>query len=111
MAVIGPNANYSQGDSGYYGPGNPCAVQQWKNMVDAVAAHASKVVTTLGVPGGDESNDMSGIPAAVAMAAAADTVVLVVGTDLGWAAEGQCAHTRSFCDILPVRMYARVCVK
>ena len=39
---------------------------------------------------------MSGIPAAVAMAKAADTVVLAVGTDLGWSAEGHDAATINF---------------
>jgi hypothetical protein len=44
------------------------------------------VETILGVPN-VLSEDTSGIPAAVAMAAAADTVVLAVGTDLTWAHE------------------------
>ena len=68
------------------GPGNVCYGKFW-NMVDAVQQHAAHTVTTLGVPGAT-SNDVSGIPAAVTMAQAADTVVLVVGTDLNWAAEG-----------------------
>lgn len=87
-------ANYSQGDAGYYGPGNVCNGNFW-NMVDAVAQHAGKVVTTQGVPGAT-STVTSGIPAAVAMAKTADTVVLVVGTDLAWAAEGHDATQINF---------------
>ena len=65
-------------------------------MVDAVAQHAGgKVVTTQGVPGAT-STDTSGIPAAVAMAKTAETVVLVVGTDLSWAAEGHDAKQINF---------------
>ena len=70
--VTGPNANLSQSDAGYYGPGNVCGGNFW-NMVDAVAAHATSVSTMLGVPS-PQSSDMSGIPAATAAAAAADTV-------------------------------------
>ena len=87
IAVIGPNANYSQGDAGYYGPSNVCNGKFW-NMVDAVTQHSKTVTTALGVPGATSSST-AGIPAAVRMAKAADTVVLVVGTDLNWAAEGQ----------------------
>lgn len=32
--VVGPNANLSKSDAGYYGPGNPCGSLFW-NMVDA----------------------------------------------------------------------------
>jgi len=70
--VTGPNANLSQSDAGYYGPGDVCGGKFW-NMVDAVAAHATSVTTMLGVPS-PQSGDMSGIPAAVTAAAAADTV-------------------------------------
>lgn len=97
VAVIGPNANYSQGDAGYYGPHNVCEGQFW-NMVDAVQQYTgSKTVTTLGVPKAT-SADTSGIPAAAAMAKAADTVVLVVGTDLEWAAEGHDATRINFTE-------------
>jgi hypothetical protein len=48
---------------------------------------AKETSTMLGVPNAC-SEDQTGIPAAVMMAKAADTVVLVVGTDLNWAAEG-----------------------
>ena len=36
VAVIGPNANYSEGDTGYYGPHLVCGLKYW-NVVDAVA--------------------------------------------------------------------------
>ena len=98
VAVIGPNANLSESDSGYYGPHNVCGGNFW-NMVDAVAKHgpAGGVVSTLGVPS-VLSNDQSGIPAAVAMAKEADTVILAMGTDLSWAAEGHDAKNISFTD-------------
>lgn len=54
-------------------------------------------MTIAGVPSA-LSNDVSGIPAAVAMAKAADTVVLVVGTDLKWAEEGHDAENITFTD-------------
>jgi hypothetical protein len=43
FAVIGPNANYSQGDAGYYGPRNVCGHNFW-NAVDAVAKYATAVI-------------------------------------------------------------------
>lgn len=96
IAVIGPNINISYSDAGYYGPRNVCGKNYW-NAIDAVAKHASKVVSVPGVPSA-LSNDVSGIPAAVAMAKAADTVVLVVGTDLKWASEGHDASNITFTD-------------
>ena len=42
------------------------------------------------------SEDQSGIAAAVATCAAADTCVLAVGSDLSWAAEGHDARNISF---------------
>eukprot|EP00040_Diaphanoeca_grandis_P030520 m.180510 g.180510 ORF g.180510 m.180510 type:complete len:788 (+) comp32023_c1_seq1:116-2479(+) len=96
VAVIGPNANLSKSDAGYYGPHQVCNGNFW-NMVDAVSQHADKVVTSLGVPN-VLSEDTSGIAAAVAMAAAADTVVLVVGSDLTWSREGHDAINISFTD-------------
>lgn len=44
------------------------------------------------------SEDQRGIPAAVDMAKAADTVVLAVGSDLSWSAEGHDAKNISFTD-------------
>ena len=67
-------------------------------MVDAVAKYATgSITTTLGVPS-VLSEDTSGIAKAVAMAAAADTVVLAVGSDLSWSAEGHDAANISFTD-------------
>merc|ERR1711988_2017204 len=54
-------------------------------------------MSTLGVPT-PESEDQSGIPAAVEMAKTADFVVLAVGTDLTWSAEGHDAKTITFTD-------------
>jgi len=67
-------------------------------VVDAVSKYAiGHVSTTLGVPN-VLSDNTTGIPAAVAMAAAADNVVLAVGTDLSWAREGHDAENISFTD-------------
>lgn len=97
FAVLGPNANLSESDSGYYGPHNCCGKKYW-NVVDAVAKYAAGGVTTaLGVPS-PLSSDTSHIPAAVALAKAADNVVVAVGTDLSWSAEGHDAKNISFTD-------------
>ena len=64
-------------------------------MVDAVSKHATSVTTALGIDKVLDENT-TGIPAAVALAKAADTVVVAVGTDLSWAAEGHDAHNISF---------------
>lgn len=96
-AVIGPNANLSQSDSGYYGPNNPCDGKFW-TLVDAVSSSGKvKTSSVLGVPN-VLSEDQSGIPDAVKMAKSADTVVLAVGTDLTWAREGHDAENISFTD-------------
>ncbi len=71
-----------------------CDGKFW-NMVDAIQQHASATETCLGVPKAT-SPDTSGIAAAVDMAKNADTVVLVVGTDLAWAAEGHDATSITF---------------
>ena len=42
------------------------------------------------------SNDTSGIPAAVAAAKDADAVIIALGTDLDWAAEGHDATSIQF---------------
>jgi len=98
FAVLGPNANLSESDTGYYGPHNCCAQTQYLNLVDAVAKYAGgSVVSDPAIPG-VQSEDTSGIAKAVAMAAAADTVVLGVGTDLGWSSEGHDASNISFTD-------------
>ena len=91
------------------GPSNVCNGQFW-TLVDAVkagAGSAAKVVTTAGVPT-VLSDDTSGIPAAVEMAKAADVVVLAVGTDLSWAAEGHDANSIDFTDA-QTKLIAQVC--
>lgn len=98
VAVIGPLTNYSEQDTGYYGPHDCCGRNYW-NVIDAVAQYAQpgKVVSSFGVPTA-VSNDTSGIGAAVQMAGSADTVVLAIGTDLTWAAEGHDATNISLTD-------------
>ena len=99
VAVIGPHASglYGRSISYYYFGVSGCmpvcgtnATHQgpfW-TIADAVAAHATRTVVQSGVPD-CSSNDTSAIAAAVAVAAAADTVVLALGTDLTIAAEGK----------------------
>ena len=65
---------------------HPCFTDFW-NPVDAIAKFAAHTSWAFGIPGCYSTNT-SGIAAAAAMGAAADSVVLVVGTDLGWAHEG-----------------------
>lgn len=97
VAIIGPNANLSRSDMGYYGPHAPCGNNYW-TMADAVTTHSSAGVSvTLGVPN-VLSPDTSGIDAAVAAAKAADEVILAVGTDLSWAHEEMDAHNITFTD-------------
>lgn len=69
-------------------------MQQWPNLVTAVANHAQSTVTTLAIPG-PNSNSTSGIPAALEMATAADTVILALGTDTYTAGEGHDATSIS----------------
>ena len=72
--------------AGYYG-GNSCD-NDFATMVDAVQEHFSFTVgNATGVPD-PQSSDVSKVPAAAAMAAAADATILVLGTDLNWAREG-----------------------
>ena len=94
-AVIGPNANYSI-NTHYYGPRVVCGNKLW-TALDAVSkyAGASTVMYAAGVPNAT-SNDTSMIPAAVATAQLADTVVLVVGTSLYTASEGHDATQINF---------------
>jgi hypothetical protein len=64
-------------------------------MVDAVRQYVANVTMAKGVsnPKDDSTKD---IPAAAAMAGAADAVVMAVGTDLSWAAEGHDATSITF---------------
>jgi xylan 1,4-beta-xylosidase len=97
IAVIGPLALYSEENTGYYGPHNCCNKSYW-TAVDAVQRYAVKPVSyAAGVPAATSTNT-SQIAVAVKAAAAADTVVLVVGTDLIWAAEGHDAVNITFTD-------------
>ena len=91
VAVIGPQANMSRSTFGYYGPSAPCDGKYW-TLIDALKKYSGNVVSHSGIPTQD-STDTSGIPAAVEMAAAADTVVLALGVDLSWAHEGQDSTT------------------
>jgi len=86
VLVTGPTANISEATASYYGPGVVC--DAFWSVVDAVADGGS--VATTYVPGlpSVASNDTSGIGDAVAAADDADAVVVALGTDLSWAAEG-----------------------
>jgi len=94
VAVIGPNSNLSRSIAGYYGPNSVCDNNFW-NLVDAVAQYAGSTTVS---PGTSSvlSDDLSLIPAAVQAARVADIVVLAVGTDLSWAAEGHDATSITF---------------
>eukprot|EP01052_Picozoa_sp_SAG31_P036915 SAG31_NODE_4677_length_3040_cov_3.849031_4_plen_256_part_00 len=96
VAVIGPQANMSSSTFGYYGPSKPCDGKYW-DLTDAVKKYTGSVQSHHGIPSGD-STDTSGIPAAVEMAAAADTVVLALGVDLSWAHEGHDSTTLQIPD-------------
>eukprot|EP00435_Cladocopium_sp_Y103_P040526 s2108_g11.t1 len=94
VAIIGPNWNLSKSDAGYYGPSHPCG--RFFTLVDAVSNGGQvKTESIAGVPS-VLSEDQSGIDAAVEMAKRVDTVLLAVGTDLSWAAEGHDAKNISF---------------
>ena len=56
------------------------------SLTDAVAKYGSNVQMHSGIPEAD-SSDLSGIPAAAKVAAAADKVVMALGVDLSWAHE------------------------
>ena len=96
VVVVGPNANYSWGDTGYYGPGNVCGHKFW-TVADAIKRYVPHVSMVPGIPSA-MSNDGSKIPDAVAAAAAADTVVMVLGTDLKGAAESHDAVNITFTE-------------
>ena len=97
VAVIGPNANLSRSNAGYYGPMNVCGSKFW-TLVDAVANGGEvETVSVLGVPD-PQSEDRSGISEAAQVARGADTVVLAVGTDLNSAKEGHDANSISLTE-------------
>eukprot|EP00438_Fugacium_kawagutii_P019650 Skav232823 [mRNA] locus=scaffold614:684140:687934:- [translate_table: standard] len=75
-------------------PKHPCG--RFFTLVDAVSNGGRvKTQSIAGVPS-VLSEDQSGIDAAVEMAKKVDTVILAVGTDLSWAAEGHDAKNISF---------------
>ena len=86
VAVIGPNGDLSKAIAGYYGAGVVCG-GQFYTMVDAIKQYAPNTTFAKGVAG-VTSTDTDGIPAAAALAKAADTTVMVLGTDLSTAHEG-----------------------
>lgn len=85
VAVLGPNANLSSDIASYYGGNRPCGMKFW-TLADAVREHAASVTQLLGVKDVGTSDDPD--PAAVKAAAAADHVVLGLGTALSLAREG-----------------------
>ena len=98
VAVLGPHGSPHYGRSmGYYYFGahgcmpvcgtNATNQGPFYTVADAFREHAKSVVQVDGVADCSTHNE-SGIPAAVAAAKSADTVVLAVGTDLTIAAEG-----------------------
>lgn len=94
--LLAPDTAVLSADGPHHSCGHPHS-KYW-NLVDAVAKYASGSVTaTLGVPTA-MSNDTSDIPAAIVAAKAADTVVMGIGSDLTWAAEGHDALSISLTD-------------
>jgi len=94
VAVIGPNSKLSESMAGYYGPSNVCD-NKLPTLVDAITQYAGQVSYSTGTPS-VLSNDLSQIPAAVSAAQKSDYVILAVGTDLTWAAEGHDATSIVF---------------
>jgi beta-D-xylosidase 4 len=86
-AVIGPNSNLSAAIAGYYGPSSVCGNNFW-TLYDAVAQYTS--APPLYAPGCPSvlSANLSLVAAAAKLAGSVDRVVLALGTDLTWAAEG-----------------------
>lgn len=88
VALVGPNAFLAKDIAAYYG-GNSCGGER-PTLVDAVRARlgANRTTSAAGVPS-VSSDDVSAVPAAAALAAAADVTLLVLGTDLSLAREGK----------------------
>jgi beta-glucosidase-like glycosyl hydrolase len=85
--VIGPLATLGgEGTTGYYGS-TPCNGTASYSAQTAIQQFIAGTTAVLGVPSVG-SNDTSGIPAAATAAAAADLVVLAIGSDLNLEAEG-----------------------
>lgn len=90
----------ASGVAGYYGSKNVCGGEDGMHtIVDALKAYVpgNGTTSTKGVPD-PKSSDTSGVAAAAKLAADADEVVMAVGTDLKWAAEGHDATSISFSD-------------
>merc|ERR1719215_38814 len=85
VAVLGPNAFGSDAIVGYYGGSKPCFGNNY-TVVDALEQYI-KVAKYRGVA--DVGTSAAPDPEAIQAAQAADTVVLVLGTDLSLAQEGQ----------------------
>jgi pre-mRNA-splicing factor SYF2/beta-D-xylosidase 4 len=93
VAVIGILSNASRNTAAYYGPHSVCGGNYW-TIADAVAPYSKSVSFAAGVQDPMTSNQ-SDIPAAAKLAARADDVVLVLGTDLSAAREGHDATSIS----------------
>ena len=89
VAVVGPNAQLSKAMAGYYGPAKACG-EDFPTLVDAIRSYVphATVRHAAGVPS-VISDDTTDVPAAAALAKAADATVLVLGTDLSVARENR----------------------
>ena len=83
------------GVTGYYG-GRPC-FNNYTTPFDALKQHIATATSVKGVPSVG-SSDQSGIPAAVAAAAAADLIFLSIGSNLDLEAEGHDRPSIAFSD-------------
>lgn len=92
--VIGPN--YNLNDTVFYYGGTPCNLTFY-TPVDAIRQFVSNTRGMAGVPD-VASNDTSGVAIAAAAAAAADLVVLAVGSDLMLEREGMDRTSIDFSD-------------
>lgn len=84
LAVVGPTAQLAETTANYYG-GPPCD-GAYTTLVDALEEDFARVTHAPGVQS-VSSDDVSGIPEALALVETADVVVLALGTDLTLARE------------------------
>ena len=94
VAVLGPSAKQPWSITSYYGPSSSCDGKYW-TMVDAVQQYVNDTSYLAGLDT-TLSTNLSGIPAAAALAQKSDAVVLCVGTDLSSAHEEMDATNVSF---------------
>ena len=88
ILVVGPAANLSVSDSGYYGPNLPCGLK-YNNVMDMLQnSDPSANVNYIAGVNSVISNRTNGVAAAVAAAKQADLVILAIGTSLQTAREG-----------------------